>query len=266
VVSLDRRLLAWSERSDSSEGEVRSYAYRNGPVLAMDEAVEQAGPALQAATTVEVIAANDLAVHWVQTPPAALASFKELRQVAQARCAHLYGGTPDDWRIAGDWNAHHPFVCAALPAAVAAAVDREFAKHKLGARWHTAWGVASSGLAREFPAHGWSALRSPDRLLLWHCSGGRVDRMAGLACDINDGPDQLTAKAKQQIQIEASRADCAAEGSLNWLDLAGTLSADRLGAERLKVHLHPLPAGSAPRAETEAGAALALGRLVQGRT
>lgn len=262
VISIDRRQLAWINPRNSGD-ELGSSPYRHGLELAAGEAVKQARAALPAGATVEIIAANDLAVHWVQTPPAALASLKELRQISQARCAHLYGGSSEDWRVAGDWHSRHPFVCAALPMPVVTALEREFAQHKLLPRWHTAWGLASAGLARLFPASGWSAMRTSEHMVLWHCRDSRVDCLASLATASSDGPAQMAAKAKQRIQIENSRAEIATDDAVHWLDLSPGLAAAADAC--LGVHLHPSPAPVASGAESEAAAVLALWPLLEGR-
>ena len=57
---------------------------------------------LPSRTWVDVIVANDVAVHWLQNPPPGVRSLNELRDVAGARCAHLFGGAPSHWHLAGD--------------------------------------------------------------------------------------------------------------------------------------------------------------------
>ncbi|ROZ79744.1 hypothetical protein [Ramlibacter sp. WS9] len=230
---LDARELAWSPTGPA--GTVRHAGH--------PEALPQALSHLAPNTGVDVIAGNDVAVHWLQTPPSSVASLDELRLVAAARCAHLYGGTPRDWWVAADWNANAPFVCAALPYTVVMAFQQKLAAAGVSARWHTAWGVAcGSSDANTFPADGWSALRSPQRVLLWHCRDGRVDclSMQGVAPGTTD--EDANAQVLRQVRIEGMRNASLASESLHWVNLG---SGDELQAN-------------------EAVAALGLGKLLEG--
>jgi hypothetical protein len=169
---------------------------------------------------VHVIAANDLAVHWLQQPPVATQSLQELRQVASARCARLYGGDPEDWWIAGDWSATRPFVCAGLRRSATTAIEQAIAEHGARATWHTAWAVASAAHANHIPGDGWSAIRSPRRVLLWHCSGGQVDALASVAVEPDASAAQIEAQARLQVQLEALAGPADAESPIHWV--AGT--------------------------------------------
>jgi len=208
---LDARELAWRPSGDAA-GAARRAAHA--------EALPQALAQLPAGAGVDVIAGNDVAVHWLQTPPASVASLDELRLVAAARCAHLYGGAPRDWWVAADWNATLPFVCAALPYSTVRPLQQKLAAAGVAARWHTAWGVACGSDANTFPADGWSALRSPQRVLLWHCREGRIDclGMQGVAPDTAD--EDANAQALRQIRIEGVRDASLASEMLHWVSMA----------------------------------------------
>jgi hypothetical protein len=207
---LDARDLAWRPAGDGA-GAARRAAHA--------EALPQALAQLPRGTGVDVIAGNDVAVHWLQAPPPSVASLDELRLVAAARCAHLYGGAPQDWWVAADWNATAPFVCTALPYSVVAPVRQKLVTARAVARWHTAWGVACGINASTFPSEGWSALRSPNRVLLWHCREGRVDclNMQGVATDTTD--EDANAQALQQIRVEYMRDASLAGETLHWASM-----------------------------------------------
>jgi hypothetical protein len=205
---LDARELAWRPANDAA-GATRRAAHT--------EALPQALAQLAAGTSVDVIAGNDVAVHWVQAPPSSVASLDELRLVAAARCAHLYGGGPRDWWVAADWNATVPFVCAALPYSTVSSLQQKLTTAGVVARWHTAWGVACGSDANTFAAEGWSALRSPNRVLLWHCREGRVNclSMQGVAPDTTD--EDANAQALRQIRIERMRDASLMSEALRWV-------------------------------------------------
>jgi hypothetical protein len=169
---------------------------------------------------VDVVAANDLALHWLQTPPARVASLAELHLVAQVRCAHLYGGAPGTWRIAADWRIDKPFVCAALPQDIAARVEDRLANSRRHVRWHSAWGVVARVIAQSFPANGWSAMRTPARTVLWHCRAGDVDCIASWPTSAQVAGEEAAHDAVRRMIVESSRVEDAPAGELYWLDLA----------------------------------------------
>lgn len=209
-----------------------------------------------------LIAANDLALHWVQPPPASVMSLEELQLVAGARCALLYGGTPQDWWITGDWSTRNPFVCAALPWSVVLPIQEQLTQLGFAAQWHTAWSLLCRVKASSFPSEGWSAMRSPARVVLWRCSGGRVNSLATLALDPHSKSPVATQQALRHMQIESTRTGCNADGPLRWLNLQDSDG----GADLTGVQPVRLDWGQAPNGEpSEASTALRLGSLLDGR-
>lgn len=207
---LDARELAWRPAGQLAPARHAAHA----------EALPAALAQLAPGAGVDVIAANDMAVHWLQTPPSSAASLDELRRVAAARCAHLHGGSPKDWWVAADWNATEPFVCAALPQSMVAPVQQRLAAAGISARWHTAWGVACGCDPNPFPANGWSALRSPTRVMLWHCNGGRVDCLGVLSVCADTADPDAGALAVQRIRIESLRQASLANEPPHWVSTA----------------------------------------------
>jgi hypothetical protein len=165
---------------------------------------------------VAVTAALDVAVHWVQAPPRELRSLAELRQVAGVRCAHLHGGAPQDWWVAGDWDVGRPCVCAGLPLELAAPVRDALAAVKVKVQWQTAWTLLCREHAQDFPDHGWSAWRNGSRLVLWHCSAGRVDCLRTIAL-APDAADEVAHRlVAQQQALERLRDPSLAADSAHW--------------------------------------------------
>lgn len=260
VLALDRAQLAWMQAGSSDTPTVTSWSYRDGSATALQQALGDAKPGF-----IDVIAGNDVALHWIQAPPASVASFAELRLVAGARCAHLYGGTPSDWRIAGDWHPARPFVCSALPHDAVLPIEQQLAEFKLVPRWHSAWSVLGCGMAQAFPSNGWSAVRSPARVVLWHCSEAQVDGITTWPVAGLEDTAGAARRARQQMQVEISRSGHAEDGDLHWLDLIAddTLPAlDVPGVSALK--RDPRIAAELASVPTEAAAALALHKLVGG--
>lgn len=250
----------WMQKDSSGALAVASWSHRSNSAAPLQEALGQAKPGF-----IEVIAGNDVAIHWVQTPPASLTSFEELRLVAGARCAHLYGGAPSDWHIAGDWHPARPFVCSGLPRDVVLLMEQRLAEFKLVPRWHTAWSVLSCGMARAFASDSWSAVRSPARVVLWHCTRAQVDGMTTWPVDAHEDTASAARRARQQVQLEISRSGHAGDGDLHWLDLAADdpqPAFDVLGVSALK--RDPRIAAVLGTAPSEAAAALALRNLLGG--
>lgn len=224
ALALDARQLAWAA-PDAASGHWRvdALAHGGGVPAAVQSAAAQLRRRQPGARALDVVVGADLAHHWLQTPPAAVASLAELRQIAQARRAHLFGpapgGTADAWWIAGDWDARRPFVCAALPASQCADVHQALADAGLAARWHTPWSLLAQRPPRALPGNGWCALRSASRLLVWHCTGGQVDALLTLPASPHETADQAAGRAWQSVVAESTGAALPTGDRLHWLDL-----------------------------------------------
>lgn len=220
--------------------------------------------------TIDVVVGADLARHWVQTPPASVASLAELQQVAQARRAHLFGNTLGDaaqtWWIAGDWDARRPFVCASLPAALCADVQAALADAGLVPRWQTLWGLLAQSPPQALPANGWCALRSTSRMLVWHCAGGQVRTLLTLPTNLLEDPGEAAARAWQSVVAECTGAALPASGPLHWLDLAaGNAAVDHPHVQQVRLRVpQRTGAPSATPPHHEASAALRLHHLLAG--
>lgn len=178
----------------------------------------QAALAAAGAGEVDVIAANELAVHWLQPPLSSARSLDEIRRVAAARCAHLFGGGVGDWRVAGDWSTGRAFVCAAVPSAVCEPLRRAAATRRVRLRWHSAWAVLCNARARDFPDYGWSGMRTPARVFLWHCTAGAVDAMVTIVVTPQMSPSDVAHRVELHLQLEHLSVDAPAQGAVRWAD------------------------------------------------
>ncbi|MBI5279834.1 MAG: hypothetical protein HY854_25610 [Burkholderiales bacterium] len=177
--------------------------------------------ALPAGYLVQVVAGLDLAVHWLQVPPASLRSLLELRLVAAARCIHLYGGAAEDWWIAADWDARTPFTCAALPASEARSLANLFEAGRLKVQWHTSWTAVCKGSASAFPSDGWSGLRTASRAFIWCCSQGRIANLTSLPADNLLAAPRFDEQVGQLIELESLRNPALTRGVVHWQRLSG---------------------------------------------
>jgi hypothetical protein len=254
ALGLDSRELAWLRDGSSTAGSIASAVHDDGVTQALRDAA--------AAEPVDIVAAPDVAQHWLQVPPSSVRSLGELRQVAAARCAHLYGGVPEDWWVTGDWHARRPFACAALPRSLVATIARELDARASPVRWRTTWTAACSAFAGEFPSDGWSALAGPERAVLWHCRNGDINCVATLALDPLAAASQTAERVLQRIEVEALRCGETPSATVHWLDLAGREEASSTPG----VHWISCATTGAEVPRSEAAAALRLHQLTQRRT
>ncbi|MDO9135989.1 hypothetical protein [Hydrogenophaga sp.] len=174
---------------------------------------------------VAVIVTEDVAVHWVQTPPTGVQSLKELRQIAAARCAHLFGGSPAGWWVAGDWRATRGFVCAGLPLERVGPLRRVLTEAGAQTSWHTTWGLLCSAQAGDFPADGWSAVRSAGRVVVWCCQRGQVVALDALNLGEQADATEANDAVARHLRIEAMRDPTLGVGPVHWTDLPAPANA-----------------------------------------
>jgi hypothetical protein len=212
VLALDLEHLAWVQNGGAA-ARVMSWPYREASTAPLKDAMGAVRPG-----PVDLIVCNDTALHWLQAPPTSVSSFAELQLVAGARCAHLHGGSPADWRIAADWQTSRPFMCAAVPQDTALKIEQALSELNLKPRWHSAWSVLCCAATRILPPNGWSAVRTPTRVMLWHCRAGRVDCFAAWAVSPTEGSASAARRAIQQMHVENARSGHTGADALHWLD------------------------------------------------
>lgn len=267
VLGVDRQSMAW--RDGSAANGVRYLDYLGSTQLAApvrQPLGQPPGGSTGQRTRAEVFAGCDLAVYWVQSPPTALASFAELRLVAQSHCAYLYGGAAGDWQVAADWQAGRPFVCAALPSRTVSEVDRLLTARGVRARWHTVWSSLVGHWPGLFPDDGWCVLRSATRLLVWCCRAGLVRCLANLPVVRAGSGSDAQAQARQWAKVESVRLGQPAPDQLHWLDLGGSRAGGTAAGVGIRTLTLPGTVGGSDKVDgtDEAGVALALGLRLQG--
>lgn len=193
----------------------------DGPPAIADRSAEVSAFARQLApkTRVAVIVTEDVAVHWVQMPPTGVQSLKELRRIAAARCAHLFGGSPAGWWVAGDWRATRGFVCAGLPLDRVGPLRRALSDAGAQTTWHTTWGLLCSAQAGGFPADGWSAVRSAGRVVVWCCHRGQVVALDVLNLGEQADATQASDAVAHHLRLEAMRDPTLVAGPVHWAEL-----------------------------------------------
>jgi hypothetical protein len=203
VAALDRREIVWKRNAGDRSIQAASHA-KGLTALARDTGC----------TALQIIVGHDLAVHWLQKPPAEARSLRELQLVAASRCAHLHGGSPDDWWVAADWDSETDFVCAAIPQATVREIAAQAQAANVSLQWTTAWLVAGAARPASFRRGGWNGLRTFSGAMLWHAREEHIDCIVWLAAP-QEGND-LQATAAQRIALECARDGRLTLGPVQW--------------------------------------------------
>lgn len=207
-IGLDQEALAWCDG-------VRGEAFQ-APLSPADPL-----PPLYATVRhVDVIAGPRVAVHWLLQPPPALASLDELRRCAQAQCAQRFGGTPDDWAVAAQWQARQAFVCVGLPRQAMHALQQRVRAPQARWRWHTPWSLLARhhGVRKHRAAASWWALRSPTRLLLWLRHGSATLALLVVPLPGSASHEHAQVLAQQHSERWHVVHGGTAHGGVRWVD------------------------------------------------
>lgn len=78
-----------------------------------------------------VVLADELARLWQLAPPAACTRMADLEAAAALRFQQLYGEPAGGWQISADWQLGRPFLAAALPRAIGAALQQATTGHAM---------------------------------------------------------------------------------------------------------------------------------------
>lgn len=181
------------------------------------------------ARAARLLLAPDLCRHFVLTPPGGLRAFNELRGVAAARAAQIFGdGT---WAVVADWSLNQPFACAALPQALLSALldaSRE-AGLVLGLE-----SAVLAALSLAAPAPGFVAFATPAHVVLAHADRGGTDVLRCLRRPAGDAGDSPQAFAAREAAREGLRTGSTAPAP-QWLEPLAVMAQDNeaLWASRL---------------------------------
>lgn len=145
-----------------------------------------------------VVVGSGVARHWLQAPPQGVRSLAQLRDYAAFRAAQLFAdGAP--WLIAADWQAARPFLCAAVPAALAGPGG---AAPRLAT---TLCRVLARHAAR-LPRSGWFAVHEPEVLHVVHVERGEIDHLHAVAVDAGLDAAAVEPLARREIALAAPLA------------------------------------------------------------
>lgn len=172
-----------------------------------------------------IVLADDLARLWHVPPPREAARLADLAAAAALRFQSLYGESLSTWRMAAHWDARQPFVAAAVPQTLLAALQASAEVHRL----------AVVEIAPQF-IHGWNRWRSALTPGAWFgllhgqtLTLGALDDRGRLAAVrvVPVPPDGDAAWLAQALAREALLLDRPVPSALQ---LCGAASSDLIGA------------------------------------
>ena len=189
------------------------------PELLAEQALHAAGPAAVADALPAALAAllagqaaagmaacfilsDELVRLWQVAPPVQAARLADLEGAAALRFHTLYGETPAAWHVSADWNAAEPFMAAAIPRALKAAIESAAAQHGLALTAVVPQFVAAwNRHARALKSDAWLGLAQGGVLALAACQDGRLRAVRHVA--IPHGVDHywLTQTAQREALL-----------------------------------------------------------------
>lgn len=150
------------------------------------------------------VLADELVRMWTVVPPPQAARMADLQAGAAFRFEHLYGEPADGWRIAADWNATGPFMAAAIPQALWAAILRAAALQRLAVTAIEPHFVAAWNAWRgSVPRGAWFLLLHGRVLAVGITQGGRMVGMRPARVPPGAGAEWLDAHVAREALLLA---------------------------------------------------------------
>ncbi len=241
VVGMGSHGVGWPEVSAGGSLRWQTLAWKGLEATscanAIHSVVDRIG--LEPGDRVTWVLSPSLIRHWLQTPPTQTACLSELHEVSRARAWELFNKpstclseSASDWMICAKWDAVHPFLCAAAPAAWVQALS---ATGKSSFRLQSPLLLALSCYQNQLPEDGWLAVVAADELHLLHRRSGRYTSLRSLRIALTEtvGDAQWLAVREWQREMIRTRH---ASAQLHWLCL------DNLGSGEIRYpQLQPIP-------------------------
>ncbi|WP_426342030.1 hypothetical protein ACN9MZ_10195 [Pseudoduganella sp. S-14] len=148
------------------------------------------------------VLSDDLVRLWQVTPPVQATRLADLEGAAALRFYTLYGETPAAWHVSADWNAAAPFMAAAVPRLLKAAIENAAAQHGLAVtaivpHFVAAWNRHAGALKND----AWFGVAQDNVLALAACEDGKLRAVRHVA--IPHGADHywLTQAAQREALL-----------------------------------------------------------------
>jgi hypothetical protein len=148
------------------------------------------------------VLSDELVRMWQVLPPALAARLADLEGAAALRFHTLYGETPAAWHISADWNAGAPFMAAAIPRLLKAAIEQAAGQHGLAvtaivphfvAAWNRHAGALKNGA--------WFGAAQANVLALAACEDGQLRAVRHVAMPHGADHYWLTQTAQREALL-----------------------------------------------------------------
>jgi hypothetical protein len=218
AVGVNAHGAAWLERGNLGLPQWRYLPWPGAtPLKALALLNQQLLPTVSSTAT--LILAPSLIRHWMQSPPAQIASLNELRSVALARCTQLFGSQPSaingesGWALSANWHASQAFMCTAVPSVWMQALE-----HNPSMR-HANDDILARTLRqhrRALPRDGWLAIAIAQSLYLLQLQHDRVINLRMMRIPMHANAAQMQQTAVDEWTREMLRTHSQAI-TLHWL-------------------------------------------------
>lgn len=189
----------------SRRGEPRvlgEVAYDPAQAGALLSALAQLLDSAYARWPVSFVVANDLARMWRVTPPNDASRMADLEAAAALRFHSLFGEMPTQWAIRASWDAVRPFMAAATPHALLAAVTQAAGAQRMPVTGIEPHFVVALNAAR--PAlrkGGWFALVHEDVITVGAANDSSLESIRSTAVPAGAGPDWLASHVAREAML-----------------------------------------------------------------
>ena len=151
---------------------------------------------------VSFVVANDLVRMWRVTPPGDASRMADLEAAAALRFHSLFGDMPTQWAIRAGWDAARPFMAAATPhALLAALVQASGAQHMPVTGIEPHFVVAFNAARTALRSGAWFGLVHEGVMSVGTPSDGRLDAVRAVAIPAGAGADWLSAHIAREALL-----------------------------------------------------------------
>ncbi len=218
VVGLNAYGAAWMAHNANGAAHWRYVPWLGAtPEQALELLHPHLSPAALSRTA--LVLAPSMVRHWLQTPPAQVASLNELRTVAAVRCSQLFGasssnpGLASGWSVSANWHASQAFVCAGVPTVWIDALQAKYPKIQAGQE------LVAHLLQQnqsQIPRSDWLALVVAHTLYLLRIERGNTIGLRTVRMPTPDSAEQMQQTVMDEWARETLRTQAPAS-RLHWL-------------------------------------------------
>lgn len=181
---------------------VGEIAYDPAQAGALPSALAQLLGSSYARWPVSFVIANDLVRMWRVTPPHDASRMADLEAAAALRFHSLFGEMPTQWAIRADWDAANPFMAAATPHALLAALAQVAdAQHMAVTGIEPHFAVALNAGRPALRKGAWFALLHDGVITLGAPNGARLEAIRAAGVPAGAGAEWLATHVAREAML-----------------------------------------------------------------